>query len=168
MSPEEEKDIPAAEEQDTDTGVDSETNDSSEDSTTDERYENQKKRAEKAEAKLKALQDSLNEDDSGDPDGEDTTDITTPDSERMDRLELRQEGYAPEVVDKIMELGGKAALANEILKKSADELQADFNARQAAAIEEGPQGTSRTKYSKEELANMSVEEMEKILPHADN
>lgn len=152
--------------QDVDTGVDNETNDSSNDSDDfKEKYENQKKRAEKAEAQLKKFKSSLSDD--GDEDDSEPEPVTNPESERIDRLELRADGYAPEVIDEIMKLGGKEALSNPILKKSADELQAEYSARKAADIQDGPQGTSKTKYSAEDLANMSSEEMEKILPHAE-
>jgi len=56
----ENKEILAAEEQDVDTSVDSETNDTlNEEEISTEAYDNQKRRAEKAEAKLKELKDSL-------------------------------------------------------------------------------------------------------------
>lgn len=87
-------------------------------------------------------------------------------SERLDRLELRQDGYAPEVIDEIMKIGGKTALDNPIFKQSADALQAQHNAEQASDVTGGPNSTTRTRYSKEDLEGMSSEEMEKVLPHA--
>jgi FtsZ-interacting cell division protein ZipA len=88
-------------------------------------------------------------------------------SERLDRMELRQDGYPPEVVDKIMELGGKEALKNPIVKRAADDLLAQHNAEKAGDIASGPNSTTKTKYSNEDLKEMSSEEMEKVLPHAD-
>ena len=88
--------------------------------------------------------------------------------EKVERQGLQLEGYAPEVIDKIMELGGAEALSNPILKNSADVLQEQYKAQQAADIKSGPNSTGNTKYSKEDLENMSAEELEKVLPHADN
>lgn len=97
--------------------------------------------------------------------------IKTNDSDSLKRdveeLKLSRMGYSDEVIKDLMDLGGLSALKNPLVKKSADDLQADFNARKAASIEDGPQGQTKTKYSKEDLANMSSEEMEKVLPHAD-
>lgn len=88
--------------------------------------------------------------------------------ETVERQGLRLEGYSPEVVDKIMELGGAKALENPIVKKAAQELQEQSKAEKAADVTAGSRSVGKTKYSKEDLANMSVDEMEKILPHADN
>jgi len=59
----ENKEILAAEEQDVDTSVDSETNDTlnEEEEVSTAAYDNQKRRAEKAEAKLKELKDTMGE-----------------------------------------------------------------------------------------------------------
>ena len=93
--------------------------------------------------------------------------VNNPDSERLDRMELRQEGYSPEVIDEIMKLGGVKALSNPLIKSAATEMQAKHTAEQAADITDGPQSQTRTKYSAEDLKNMSAEEMEKVLPHAE-
>ncbi len=159
--------------QDTDTGADSEVNDSSTEGSDDfqEKYENQKKRAEKAEDRLKQLKSTLEDKDETEVSTESTEvkDVNnTNDSERMDRMELRQDGYADEVVDEIMKLGGKNALTNPILKRSADELQSEHNAQKATEISDGPQSQTKTKFSKEDLDNMSSDEMAKVLPHAED
>ena len=160
------------EDQDADTGVDSDTNDSSDDSTTDtstdERYENQKRRAEKAETEAKELKAKLAElSGTKEPEQPKKEPVNKPDSERLDRMELRQEGFAPEVIDEIMKLGGVKALSNPLIKSAATEMQAKHTAEQAADITDGPQSQTRTKYSTEDLKNMSAAEMEKILPHAE-
>lgn len=97
--------------------------------------------------------------------------INNSDSESLRRdveeLKLSRMGYADEVIKEIMDLGGLSALDNKLVKKSADELQSDYNNRKAAAIEDGPQSQTKTKYTKEDLAKMTSEEMEKVLPHAE-
>lgn len=93
--------------------------------------------------------------------------VTSSDSERLDRFELRQEGYSKEVIDEIMDLGGPQALENPIVRKAADDRQAQLNTEKATDIPEGSTGQTKTKYSKEDLENMTSEELEKILPHAE-
>lgn len=88
--------------------------------------------------------------------------------ERIDRLELQQMGYTAEVVDHIMELGGPRQLKNPIVKKAADDMSKQAKTEKASAIEGSAAAAPVTKYSKSDLDNMSVEELEKILPHADN
>ena len=88
------------------------------------------------------------------------------DTARLDRIELRQEGYPPEVVDSIMELGGVDALKNPIIKKSVEDMVTQYKAEQATRIQSGSGSPSVNKYSKQDLENMSVAELEKVLPHA--
>lgn len=85
---------------------------------------------------------------------------------RIDRIELKQDGYPEEIVNSIMELGGKEALKNPILKKTVDDMLIQHNAERASGVSGGVSSSLSTKYSKEDLANMTVEELEKILPHA--
>lgn len=93
--------------------------------------------------------------------------ITKPtDSARIERVELMQE-YPKEIVDSIIDLGGAEALKNPILKKTVDDMVIQHNAEKASSVQGGPNSSVQTKYSKEDLSNMSVEEMEKVLPHAD-
>lgn len=89
------------------------------------------------------------------------------DTTRLDRIELRQEGYPQEVVDNIMELGGKDALNNPIIKKSVEDMVTQHNAEKASKIQGGSSSASVNKYSQKDLENMSVEELEKVLPHAE-
>jgi len=85
---------------------------------------------------------------------------------RIDRIELKQDGYPEEIVNSIMELGGKEALKNPILKKTVDDMLVQHNAERASGVSGGVSSSISTKYSKEDLANMSAEQLEKILPHA--
>lgn len=85
---------------------------------------------------------------------------------RLDRMELKQDGYPEEIVNSIMELGGKEALKNPILKKTVDDMLVQHNAERASGVSGGSTSSLSTKYSKEDLENMSVEQLEKILPHA--
>jgi len=88
------------------------------------------------------------------------------DSTRLDRIELVQDGYPKEIVDNIMELGGTKALKNPIIKKSVDDMVTQYNAEKASNVQGNANSSINTKYSKEDLKNMSVEELDKILPKA--
>lgn len=169
MSTEETQVNPDAEVQDVDTGVDNESNDSSAgEDNFEEKYQNQKVRAEKAESKLKELLATLSEDKSDEDKEEVSKNSSDSDIRKeLDELKLSKMGYADEVAAEIMKLGGPEALSNPLVQKSADALQKEYAARVAANIPEGSQSASQTRYSAEDLAKMSSEEMEKILPHAD-
>ena len=88
-------------------------------------------------------------------------------SDRIDRIELRQEGYPPEIVDAIMDLGGSQALKNPVIKKTVEDMVVQHKAEQASKVQGGANSSVNTKYSKEDLKNMTVEELEKVLPHAE-
>lgn len=113
--------------------------------------------------KVAALNDALKDD----KPEEEQKPITTTSDERLERAELRIDGYSPEIVEKIMAAGGKAALANELLKTAADGLQAQHNAALAADITSGPKSAIEKKYSEADLAKMSISELEAVLPHAE-
>lgn len=84
----------------------------------------------------------------------------------FERLELRQEGYSPEMVDKIMELGGKKALSNEIVKRTVETMVREEQTDNASSVDGPSRSATKMKISKEELESMSSEEMEKHLPKA--
>lgn len=88
-------------------------------------------------------------------------------SDRLDRIELKQDGYPDSVIDSIMELGGPKALKNPLVKRTADALLKEYKAEQASKISSGTRGTPKIKYTADELSKMSSEEMEKVLPHSD-
>jgi hypothetical protein len=90
----------------------------------------------------------------------------TPENDKLERLELRVEGYSPSMVDEIMKLGGKSFLANKIGAKVVEEMVTQEKATAAASIKSGTETAFDKKYSQEDLKNMSIEELEKILPHA--
>lgn len=131
--------------------------------------------------KVKALTESLKDDEELDDDGnvikkdpastDKDKDVSNPDSDSLkkdvEELKLSKMGYDDEVIKEIMDLGGLSALDNSLIKKSADELQAEIAVRKASDIDEGSQGQTKTKFSKDDLSKMSSEEMEKVLPHAE-
>lgn len=84
--------------------------------------------------------------------------------ERIERLELRQEGYSEDVINEIMKLGGKSALENKIVANAVKDLVEQETAEKAANVDGGSQSVTKSKYTVDELKNMSSEEMEKHLP----
>lgn len=83
---------------------------------------------------------------------------------RIERLELKQEGYSDSVIDSIMELGGKKVLKNPIVSSAVQGLVAQERNETASSVDGASQSSTRTKVSIDELKNMSVAEMEKHLP----
>lgn len=92
---------------------------------------------------------------------------TPTDSKTLERMQLQLDGYPIEIVDQIMDLGGKEFLNNDIGKKAVDILVKQATAEKAAKIETTTKSSFEKKYTPEDLRNMSVEEMEKILPKAE-
>ena len=58
--------------------------------------------------------------------------VTQDDPDRIERLELQVEGYPKEIVDEIMELGGRDFLKNKVGKGVVDEMVRQHKAEQAA------------------------------------
>jgi len=103
-------------------------------------------------------------------DVEDTPDIKkTPDldeAKRTERLELKVDyDYPDEVIEHILALGGKEALKNPLTKKVADKMAEDIKSQSATDIPSGPQASVDRRIKVSDLKDMSVEEMEKVLPH---
>lgn len=108
-------------------------------------------------------------DEDGEPDGEQSKKINQqPNSndERLVRLELKTDGYSNDEIDYLMKMGGKDALSNPIIAKSIEVMRSDKKADDAI-----PEGSAHSpifqKKTAEDLSNMSVAELEKILPKAE-
>lgn len=89
------------------------------------------------------------------------------DSETLERMQLQLDGYPKDIVDQIMDLGGKGFLANEVGKKVVDEMVKQRKAEVASEISDKSQAGFEQKFTPEDLEDKSVEELEKILPKAD-
>ena len=86
--------------------------------------------------------------------------------QRLERMELKQEGYSPDVIDSIMELGGKAALKNPLLAKAIQVEEKQLKVERASETDGASQSGMKSNVSLDELKTMSSEEMEKHLPKA--
>lgn len=89
---------------------------------------------------------------------------TSVDPDRLERIELRQEGYSSEEVDEIMELGGRKVLKSKLVQGAIASMRKD-KLRKTAEADSGTRSPVFKKYTREELNNMSSAELEKILPH---
>lgn len=87
-----------------------------------------------------------------------------------DELDMRLEGYTAPEVEFIMRNGGKKELANanSPVAIAIKGMQEQRKAEHAASQTNSSSGSSEieVKYTKEQLQNMSVKELEKILPKA--
>lgn len=84
---------------------------------------------------------------------------------KYERLELKVEGYPDKVIDDILALGGKKALANPLIKKAVDDLVEQYKADVATSINSSSKSDFDKKYSESDLQGMKIDELEKILPH---
>jgi len=138
----------------------------------DTRYKNQKKRAEIAETneklakdETKRLQDELDE--LKPSDTTITKDTPASSAEMLERMDLKIDGYPEEILDDIMELGGKKFMKNPVGKKVVDEMVAQHEAAKAANIDASTKSGTETSLTLDDQRKMTAAEQEKLLPHAD-
>jgi hypothetical protein len=112
-------------------------------------------RATKAETKLKQYEKT------------DKTEVKQTESsqipnDRLERLELRTEGYSGEEIEAIMELGGRNSLQNPVVVKAIEVMRKEAKSKNAT-----PSGTAKSpvyqKYTEQDLKKMPIEEFEKLL-----
>lgn len=82
--------------------------------------------------------------------------------ERLERLELRQEGYSPEEVDEIMSLGGRKALNNNLIKVGIEAKRKERKSLEATPTS-GGQAPVFKKYTQAQLDAMSFDELDKLV-----
>lgn len=111
----------------------------------------QHKRATKAEAKLKE-KPIINES---------STDSKL--NERLERQDLRLEGYSKDEVDYLMQNGGQNALDNKIVMAGIEAIRKETKSKNAT-----PSGTGKSvvyqKFGERDLKNMPLADLEKIIP----
>lgn len=85
--------------------------------------------------------------------------------ERLDRLELTQQGYSPDEIEFIMRYGGKQVIEDPIVKAAIQTIR--DQKKSEAATPEGSGGSPIfQKHTTDQLKNMTSEQLEKILPRA--
>lgn len=87
-------------------------------------------------------------------------------SERLDRMDLRTEGYSAEEVDFLMKMGGKKALEDKRVKAGIEALRQQAKAEAATVDTDSAKSDVEKKFTHDQLKGMSSSELEKILPKA--
>lgn len=85
--------------------------------------------------------------------------------ERLERMELRLDGYSKEEVDEIMELGGTKVLGSKFVQSAIKAMRAEKKSTSADANFSAKSPVFK-KYTQEDLSKMSSTELAKILPHS--
>ncbi len=84
-------------------------------------------------------------------------------ADKLERMELKLDGYSSEEVEAIMDLGGSKALSNPLVKGAIEQMRA-----KAKSQDEKQPLNSKTpvfkKFTQSDLRSMSSKELEKILP----
>lgn len=85
---------------------------------------------------------------------------------KIERLELKTDGYSDEAIDFIQSNGGKKALENQYVVAAVKAIQEQKKAEEAVIGDETAKSDFERKHTPEEIANMSPEELYKVLPKA--
>jgi len=83
-----------------------------------------------------------------------------------ERLELKVEGYKDDEIDFIQKNGGRKALENPIVKTAIDSIRTQRTAENAVVDTDTTKSDVERKYTPDQLRDMPVSELEKLLPKA--
>ena len=85
--------------------------------------------------------------------------------EKLERMELRLDGYSADEVDEIMALGGQKVLKSKLVQSAIKAMRDEKKSKDADANFSAKSPVYK-KYTQDDLKNMSAKELEKILPKA--
>lgn len=85
------------------------------------------------------------------------------DIDRLERIELKLDGYSDETIDELMELGGSKFLKTKIGQRFAKDLKEQDRVARAVDIESSPKSEISKRYTAEELKSMPLEQLEKVI-----
>jgi hypothetical protein len=94
------------------------------------------------------------------------TPAPTGSDDKLKELELKIDGYSKDEIELIKEFGFDKA-SNPIVQKAIDVMRQERKSKEAD-VQVSNKSAIYKKYTNDDLKNMSVEELRKILPHADN
>ena len=83
-----------------------------------------------------------------------------------ERVELRLDGYNAEEVEFILANGGRKALENKFVKSAIDTMREQARSEKAAIDENASGGNVEKQYSRNDLLNLPMDELEKLVPKA--
>jgi predicted metalloendopeptidase len=86
--------------------------------------------------------------------------------DKLKELELKIDGYNKDEIELIKEFGYEK-VSNPIVQKAIEVMRQERKSKDAD-VQVANKSAVYKKYTNEDLQNMSVEELRKILPHADN
>ena len=82
---------------------------------------------------------------------------------KLERLELKTEGYSDQEIEFISQYGGKKALDNPILKAAIEKVREEEKLAKATKIKSGGSSSKEKTYSEEDLNNMPLDKLEEGL-----
>lgn len=91
-----------------------------------------------------------------------TPKVAINDVDRLERMELRQEGYSKDEVEEIMSLGGTKVLNSKIVQAAIEFSRAKERSKNASQSLNSKSPVYK-KFSQDDLSKMSSKDMEKIL-----
>lgn len=121
-------------------------------------------RAKKAELRAKEIEESIRAKEPQAP--KEPAGLDPAVTERLDRMDLRTEGYSAEEVDFLMKMGGKKALEDKRVKAGIEALRQQAKAEAATVDTDTAKSEIEKKFTHDQLKGMSSSELEKILPKA--
>lgn len=83
-----------------------------------------------------------------------------------ERVELRLDGYNADEVEFILANGGRKALENKFVKSAIDVMREQARSEKAAIDDNASGGNTENHYSRNDLLNLPMDELEKLVPKA--
>ena len=121
-----------------------------------------KEKAEKLEDTNKKLYARLKTSPTNKPLGQ----AVSPVEEKLERLELKTEGFSDEEIEFIKPYGGKKALENPYIKTALETIREKRKAESAVVDVDTNKSDIEKKFTTEQLQNLPLDELEKLLPKA--
>lgn len=83
--------------------------------------------------------------------------------QRLERLELKTDGYSDREIDFILKNGGKEAVSDEMVNAAIETMRAKDKAESATPDSTGKSPIFK-RYTADDVANMPLDELEKMIP----
>lgn len=87
---------------------------------------------------------------------------------KIERLELKTEGYNEEEIEFLTQYGGKKALENSVVKTALEVLREKQKSEKAAVDSDNSGSDLEKKYTTEQLRNMKTDELEALIKSSTN
>lgn len=87
-------------------------------------------------------------------------------AKKIERMELKQDGYPDEIIDEIMNQGGKSFIETKLGKLAIERVMEQHNAEKAVDVTSTIKSPTGKTITSQDLSGMSSAEMEKLLPKA--